>query len=447
MDYGTTGGTRSEEGSYTITLINGNIQTAQNLAVPNGSMSLQLNVDATVIDAPFGFVSAEFPVVFNFDATGNIIEPAQIYSNLELNPQNQSGLGTYYLVTFYDANNARINKNPMWWQFIQVANSTVDIGEMTPFATVGGNVIFYPTSIFITTPTPTKLGGVFSQAGAAHNWIASINLDGSTTLSQPSFADISGQLTQAQLPTGLTFGATTFSGLITAQAGVEIGIVGTTSGVLTLDGSTSGQASITAPAIAGTASNPISFSNGINIPAGAAFAINRDTGLSRTGAAALAIGNGTAGNATGSLACANLQLGVAGSLSGVITMEGSASGTAAITAPATAGTITNPILFSNSVEIPSATVYQISTDTGLSRTAAGVIAVGNATAGNAGGTIQAATFQHGTAGPTWASGGAPPSGAPAGGNGSLFTNTVGTHASVTLFYVWDAATTMWIGIA
>jgi len=47
------------------------------------------------------------------------------------------------LVTFYDQNNARINKNPMWWQFQEVAGSTVDIGSMTPYLTEG-NVIFYP---------------------------------------------------------------------------------------------------------------------------------------------------------------------------------------------------------------------------------------------------------------------------------------------------------------
>lgn len=134
-----------------ITLTNGNVQNPAALAVPNGSVTFNLNVDATVIAAPYGFVSAAEPVVFQFDSTGNIQSGAQIYSNKELQPQNSLGLGTYYLVTFYDANGARINKNPMWWQFSQASGSTVDIGTVIPISTIGNNVIFYPTS-FLATP-------------------------------------------------------------------------------------------------------------------------------------------------------------------------------------------------------------------------------------------------------------------------------------------------------
>lgn len=123
-----------------ITLENGLPQGPNGLVVPNGSISFSLNVDATVIAAPYGFVSAAIPIVFQFDSTGKLIQPAQLYSNLELNPQNGIGLGTYYLVTFYDQNGARINAVPLWWQFPEAANSTVDIGEVTPYATVGGNV-------------------------------------------------------------------------------------------------------------------------------------------------------------------------------------------------------------------------------------------------------------------------------------------------------------------
>src|SRR5579864_3171521 len=97
-----------------ITLINGFPQGPNSLIVPNGSIRFQLNIDATVIAAPGGFVAATEIVTFQFDATGHIqpnapAAAAQIYSNLELNPQNASGLGTYYLVTFYDQNGARIN--------------------------------------------------------------------------------------------------------------------------------------------------------------------------------------------------------------------------------------------------------------------------------------------------------------------------------------------------
>jgi len=132
-----------------ITLINGLPQGPNSLIVPNGSITLQLNVDASIIAAPYGFVPADVEIFFQFNAAGQIqpnapATAAQIYSNAELNPQNSIGLGTYYLVTFYDANGARLNKVPLWWQFSQAANSTVDIGEMTAFMTEG-NVIYYPT--------------------------------------------------------------------------------------------------------------------------------------------------------------------------------------------------------------------------------------------------------------------------------------------------------------
>ena len=127
-----------------ITLINGNVQSPAGLVVPDGSISFQLNVDATIIAAPYGIVLASETVIFQFDANGNLQSGAKIYSNAELEPQNSNGLGTYYLVTFYDANGARINKNPMWWQFPEAANSTVDISSMTPYAVGGGNIIFYP---------------------------------------------------------------------------------------------------------------------------------------------------------------------------------------------------------------------------------------------------------------------------------------------------------------
>ena len=84
-----------------ITLVQGNVQNASGLAVPNGSMTLQLNVDATVVAAPYGFVSGAIEINFQFDENGDLVQPAQIYSNAELQPQNEIGLGTYYLVTFF----------------------------------------------------------------------------------------------------------------------------------------------------------------------------------------------------------------------------------------------------------------------------------------------------------------------------------------------------------
>ena len=323
-----------------ITLEFGHIQNAANVALANGSITFQLNVDATVISAPYGFVAAAAEVVFQFDATGNLIQPCQIWSNIELNPQNSEGLGTYYLVAIYDANGAKVS-GPMWWQFTEAANSTVDISEMVPFATVGGNVIFYPTSFTINPPAPTVLGGVFSNAGAPSEWIRAINTNGSVSLSQPAFTDISGQITAAQLPSPLVFGATSFSGLVTAQAGIEIGVVGTTSGQIALDGSTSGQVLITAPAAAGTATNPVVFTNSIQIPSTAAFSIGGSTGISQGSAAVLDVGNGSAGDATGTVNAAAYQ--VAGSQIAASNLANGTTGTGAIVlkaSPTITGTLT-----------------------------------------------------------------------------------------------------------
>lgn len=199
-----------------ITLENGFPQGPNGLIVPNGSISLQLNVDATVIASPYGFVCAAIPVIFQFDEDGALIQPARIWSNAELNPQlSTTLLGTYYLVTFYDQNGAVLNSTPMWWQFPEADGETVDISRMKPFSTVGGNVIFYPVLAgvgAIPPPTPTTLGGVFSNIGATHQWIRSINLDGSVSLSQPTYSDIggnpiaAGSNTQVQFNDGGIFG-------------------------------------------------------------------------------------------------------------------------------------------------------------------------------------------------------------------------------------------------
>jgi hypothetical protein len=289
-----------------ITLTGGHIQDAGGIGIPNGSIALQLNVDATIIATPFGFVASANPVVFQFDSTGNLVQPVKIWSNEELNPQNEIGLGTYYMVTLYDANGARVNQVPMWWQFTEANGDTVDISALTPFATVGGNVIFYPTSFAIPDPTLISLGGVFANAGAANEFVISINTDGTVTLAQPSFSDISGTLSNAQLPSPLVFTTLTLSGLLTAEAGIQVGQVGT-SGQIVFEGSTSGSASITAPAIAGTAANAFSFSNGINIPSGTAFSINTDAGISRSGAGIINVGNGTPGDASGTILCASVE--------------------------------------------------------------------------------------------------------------------------------------------
>jgi hypothetical protein len=97
--------------------------------------------------------------------------------------------------------------------------------------------------------------------------------------------------------------------------------------------------------------------------------------------------NGT--TAACQLAAVNSGVTFAGS---VISVPGSTSGTSTITAPGVAGTATNPIVLSNSLRIPTGTVYSINADTGLSRTAADVLAIGNGTAGDTTAQVKSAAY-------------------------------------------------------
>lgn len=247
-----------------ITLQNGRVQNQSGLLVPNGSITFQLNVDATIIAAPGGIISASQKVIFQLDANGNILPPAgqlaaKIYSNLELAPQNTQGLGTYYLVAFYDANGARLNLLPMWWQFVEPANTTVDISLMTPYATVGGNVIFYPipiggggtvtsvafvgdgTILSATPSTPVTSSGNISATLLTQNANTILAGPGSGPAAAPTFraivaADLSGVISIATGQVAVGSGTGTIAG--SSQFTYAVG------GTLTLT-STSGSQNVT----------------------------------------------------------------------------------------------------------------------------------------------------------------------------------------------------------
>jgi hypothetical protein len=103
---------------------------------------------------------------------------------------------------------------------------------------------------------------------------------------------------------------------LTAVGGVSSGSVGT-AGVLTLVGSTSGSATFTAPAVAGTVTNPVLSSNSLELATGTVLSINAVAGLSgisSLGAASLAIGNGTAGDTSGQVTAKTYMLSDFGSV-------------------------------------------------------------------------------------------------------------------------------------
>ncbi len=147
----------------------------------------------------------------------------------------------------------------------------------------------------------------------------------SQTISGVSTASVtnqwSGIIIQSDGANWVIIGTPSAGGLITPS--LTVGTTNTVAGAIVLEGYTSGSCSISAPAVAGTITNPILVSNSLTVRGG------------------------------------NLTVGVATASSGVITLTGSTSGSCSITAPATAGTITNPIALSNSLNIPSTCTYQV----------------------------------------------------------------------------------------
>ena len=88
-----------------------------------------------------------------------------------------------------------------------------------------------------------------------------------------------------------------------------------------------------------------------------------------------------------------LTVSSAGNGNGTVAMAGNTSGTATLVAPSVAGTRTNPILVSNSLQVPSGTTLGWNGDTALSRDAtagAGNVDCGNGTPGDTSCTIYAA---------------------------------------------------------
>jgi hypothetical protein len=77
-------------------------------------------------------------------------------------------------------------------------------------------------------PTPgiSTLGGVFANGGATHQWVSSLNTDGTVTFTRPAFSDISGTISSAQFPSVTGSGAVvlqTSPTLVTPTLGAATG--------------------------------------------------------------------------------------------------------------------------------------------------------------------------------------------------------------------------------
>ena len=190
-----------------------------------------------------------------------------------------------------------------------------------------------------------------------------------TLLGMDAPSGFAGNFLDMHVNGGASVASLSSAGALTAAA-LTCGVLNTTACVITGYGSTSGTATLTWPAVAGTSTNPVTFSNVLEGPNGSVsaptygFTNSTGSGLWFDGAYPEITQNGSRVTAFPST----------GPQSGAGTIYGWTS---------TAG---NPGL---------------SADTGISRTAAATIAVGNGTPSDASGTINAAGYQAGgTAGVT-----------------------------------------------
>jgi hypothetical protein len=103
-----------------------------------------------------------------------------------------------------------------------------------------------------------------------------------------------------------------------------------------------------------------------------------DISIGRVSAGVLGVGTVASGGGQGGQLNLN-TLGLAGATSGLATL----------TAPAVAGTITNAVLSSNSIQIPGGAVLQFNTDASITRVGVGVIGFGNGTPQDISASIQA----------------------------------------------------------
>jgi hypothetical protein len=367
------------------------------------------------------------------------------------------------------------------------AFSAITSGTNTAAAMVLGSGSSLTVSGTGTNNATTLGGATFAAPGPIGSTTASTGafstLSASSTVSGTGFSTY---LASPPAIGGTAAAAGTFTTL--KDTSETCGIIGTTTCVITFNGGTSGSATITGPAVAGTNTNPFVFSNavqmaaanpslifngeafypsaagviswdttgttdggslyssGVRVVAGAGYdwsstssAIGTpDTSLGRLSAGIVTVDTTTIGNGAGQI---NAH---------IVGLNGSTSGTATFTAPAIAGTTSNPVVASNSLQITStvsggtpqlafndattgwqqsatgvwkfygagtdtlalaanilrvnsSTGYQWSSggsssgtaDTGLGRSAAGIVSIDTGTIGNAAGTLKAAVLQAG----------------------------------------------------
>jgi fibronectin-binding autotransporter adhesin len=255
---------------------------------------------------------------------------------------------------------------------------TVPTGS-TPGSGGGGGGSGTVTSVGLSVNSGAS-SGIFTVTGSPVTTAGTLNANlagtsgGVTYFSSGAVLSSSGALTNNAVVLGGGAGAApkTVAGITTdGVSQLTLGVATSSTGALNLTGATSGTATITAQAAANTPTLTLPNASGtFAVTASSPIVLNTTTGnltapTAVTSAASLTsnavvLGGGGQATSTQTFITTNgsttLTVGVIGGGNGVLALAGNTSGTATLTAPAVAGTVTNAVVSSNALSIPPGTV-------------------------------------------------------------------------------------------
>lgn len=278
---------------------------------------------------------------------------------------------------------------PITHQFLTGMNGSGTFSSAQPaFTDISGSV----AAGQLPNPTASTLGGIESFAAVSHQWINAISTLGVPSATQPSAADLSNGTTGTAgtavvLATSPTLVTPTLGVATATSIAVGDGAVGTPS--LTFSGSnTTGIYRVVGTGLGFTVASANQVVIGTNIlrtglSGVIGFSSNADptlagtdTGISRNSAGTIAIGAGTAG-----------------SIAGFASMAGAAFNRIATNGFSLGFDFAGKLhAGSLGVHSWSATDATAAADTGISRSGAGIISIGNGTQGDTSGNILAASI-------------------------------------------------------